>query len=53
VWDLVSGTGADPLEEPAAAFATALDAALAASEPLTGDERAARAGLANRQLTLR
>ncbi len=53
VWDLVSGTGADPLEEPAAAFATALDAALAAAEALTGDERAARAGLANRQLTLR
>ena len=53
VWDLASGTGADPLEEPAAAFAAALDAALAASEPRTGDERAARAGLANRQLTLR
>ena len=53
VWDLVSGTGADRLEEPAAAFATALEDALATTEPLTGDERAARAGLANRQLTLR
>ena len=53
VWDLASGTGADALEEPAAAFATALDAALADDEPLTADERAAARGLANRQLTLR
>ncbi len=53
VWDLVSGTGAEALEEPAAAFAADLDAALSSTEPLSGDERAARAGLANRQLTLR
>ncbi len=53
VWDLVPGTGAEALEAPAAAFAAELDKALAAREPLTGDERAARAGLANRQLTLR
>jgi hypothetical protein len=53
VWDLAPGTGAESLEEPAAAFATALDEALASDVPLTAQERAARAGLANRQLTLR
>jgi hypothetical protein len=53
VWDLPSGTGADVLEEPAAAFARSLETALAAGTPLTGDERAARSGLANRQLTIR
>jgi hypothetical protein len=53
VWDLVAGTGPDALEEPAAAFGAALDEALASDAPLTGQERAARAGLANRQLTLR
>lgn len=53
VWDLVAGTGPEALEQPAAGFAAALDEALASDVPLTGDERAARAGLANRQLTLR
>jgi hypothetical protein len=53
VWDLPVGTGAEVLEEPAAAFAKALDAALADDSPLSADERAARAGLANRQLTIR
>ena len=38
---------------PAARFGEALDAALADGSPLTGDERAARSGLANRQLTIR
>ncbi len=53
VWDLPSGTGAAVLEEPAARFGEALQVALADSSPLTGDERAARSGLANRQLTIR
>ncbi|WP_205471751.1 DUF5926 family protein [Nocardioides sp. SYSU D00038] len=53
VWDLPVGTGAEALEDPAAAFRTALDEALADTTPLTGDERAARSGLANRQVTIR
>ena len=53
VWDLEPGTGAAVLEEPAAAFAAALAEALDDDSPLSGDERAARAGLANRQVTLR
>jgi len=53
VWDLPVGTGAEALEEPAAAFKVALDAALADGAPLTGDERSARNGLANRQVTIR
>ncbi|HET7327034.1 MAG TPA: DUF5926 family protein [Nocardioidaceae bacterium] len=53
VWDLPVGTGAEALEEPAAAFGVRLDAALADDAALTTEERAARAGLANRQLTIR
>lgn len=53
VWDLPVGTGPEALEEPAAAFKAALDEALAAGGDLTADERAARAGLANRQVTIR
>jgi len=53
VWDLPVGTGADVLEEPAAKFAEDLDKALADETPLTAEERAARSGLANRQLTIR
>jgi hypothetical protein len=53
VWDLPSGTGAEVLEEPAAQFGRDLEAAMADSAPLTGDERAARSGLTNRQLTIR
>ncbi len=53
VWDLPIGTGGEALEEPAAAFAEALAAALADASPLTTEERAARSGLANRQLTIR
>ena len=53
VWDLEPGTGAEVLEEPAAAFATALAEALADDSALSADERSARAGLANRQVTLR
>ncbi len=57
VWDLPVGTGAEVLEGPAAQFGTDLDAAMAAlsegSEPLTTEERSARHGLANRQVTIR
>jgi len=53
VWDLPVGTGADVLEKPAARFAEDLDAAIADTSPLTPEERAARSGLANRQLTIR
>ena len=53
VWDLPSGTGAEVLEEPAERFARDLEAARADTSPLSGDERAARSGLTNRQLTIR
>jgi hypothetical protein len=53
VWDLPVGTGAEALEEPATAFADRLAAALVDDTPLTQQERAARSGLANRQLTIR
>ncbi len=53
VWDLPVGTGAEVLEEPAARFSAALAAAIAEGDELTADERAARSGLANRQVTIR
>lgn len=53
VWDLPAGTGADVLEAPSAEFARSLDGALADESPLSAQERAARSGLANRQLTIR
>jgi len=53
VWDLEVGTGAEALEDPAAAFRAALDEALADTSELTTEQRAARSGLANRQVTIR
>jgi hypothetical protein len=53
VWDLPVGTGAEVLEGPAKQFAADLAAALAETAPLTAEERSARSGLANRQLTIR
>ncbi len=53
VWDLPVGTGAEALEEPASRFAADLAEALADPSPLSAEERSARAGLANRQVTLR
>jgi uncharacterized protein DUF5926/SEC-C motif-containing protein len=53
VWDLPMGTGAEVLEEPAAAFEVRLAEALADSSPLSTAGRSARNGLANRQLTIR
>jgi hypothetical protein len=52
VWDLPLGTGAEVLEEPAARFAADLEEAMKGGE-LTTSERSARAGLANRQVTIR
>lgn len=53
VWDLVQGTPAEQVEEPVAAFHERLTDAVAGSAPLSSDERRARAGLANRQITIR
>jgi len=53
VWDLPVGTGAEVLEEPARRFAADLEAALADESELTAEQRSARAGLANRQVTIR
>jgi hypothetical protein len=53
VWDLPSGTGAAVLEDAARRFHDDLEKALADDTPLTGDERSARNGLTNRQLTIR
>jgi len=53
VWDLPLGTGAEAIEDAAAAFAERLGEALADDTGLTTDERSARQGLTNRQLTIR
>ena len=53
VWDLPLGTGAEVLEDPATAFADDLATTLAEGAELTPEERSARAGLANRQVTIR
>lgn len=52
VWDLPTGVGADDVEKPAAEFAERLAGALADESPLTPEERRARGGLTNRQVTL-
>lgn len=53
VWDLAVGTGAEALTEPVAGFGRALEESMASATPLTSQERAARSGLANRQVTIR
>jgi hypothetical protein len=53
VWELTEGTGAADTESGAAEFGRRLSAAMASTEPLTSQERRARAGLQNRQITLR
>ena len=53
VWDLPVGTGPEALEDPASTFAEDLAAALADDSDLNADQRAARSGLANRQVTIR
>jgi hypothetical protein len=53
VWELPADAEAADLEKPAADFLAELDKALAAKTSLSTEERAARAGLASRQLTIR
>lgn len=53
VWEVPVGTGGAVLEEPAGAFEARIREVLDDARPLTQQERAARAGLANRQLTVR
>ncbi len=53
VWDLPTGTGAAALEEPASDFGDRLAEALTDTSALTVEQRAARNGLANRQVTIR
>ncbi|MEU7026680.1 DUF5926 family protein [Streptomyces sp. NPDC014779] len=52
VWDLPTTMTAEDCEKPAAEFAERLAAALAVDAPLTTEERRARGGLTNRQVTL-
>ncbi|MGW7363902.1 DUF5926 family protein [Streptomyces sp. NPDC054841] len=52
VWDLPAGMSADECEKPAAELVERLAEALAVDEPLTPEERRARGGLTNRQVTL-
>ncbi|MET8681154.1 DUF5926 family protein [Streptomyces sp. NPDC004647] len=52
VWDLPSPVRAGDVEKPAEAFAERLAEALSSDAPLTSDERRARGGLTNRQVTL-
>ncbi|PLW71176.1 topoisomerase II [Streptomyces sp. SCUT-3] len=52
VWDLPTAMQADEVEKPAVAFGERLGEALASDAPLTSEERRARSGLANRQITL-
>ncbi len=53
VWDLPVGTGAEALEEPAERVAARVAELVEATAPLSTQERAARSGLANRQVTIR
>jgi len=53
VWDLPLGTGSEALEEPTRRFAERLGEALADHSALSDQERSARHGLANRQITIR
>ncbi|MGW6455847.1 DUF5926 family protein [Streptomyces sp. NPDC055078] len=52
VWDLPSAMGAEECEKPAGRFAERLADALGRDVPLSADERRARGGLTNRQVTL-
>ncbi len=53
VWDMVPGSVVDDAEDPAVAFGSRLDEAMAETSDLTVAERRARAGVVSRQLTLR
>ena len=53
VWELQRGAEADELRGPMAGFREILEAAIASTEPLTAEEKRARAGIVSRQVTLR
>ena len=53
VWEVDPGSAAAEFEDAVAAMKTKIDAAAASTEPLTAAERGAKAGLTNRQVTLR
>jgi hypothetical protein len=53
VWDVADDTEADDLDKPMAAFEERFRVAMANTEPLSADERRAKAGMLARQLTLR
>jgi hypothetical protein len=53
VWDLPADVPAEDWTAPAAEFQGRLEGALASTDPLTDDERRARAGLLSRQITIR
>jgi len=53
VWELPRGTEAAELEGPVAEYWPRFKEALESTEPLTSDERRARAGIVARQVTLR
>ncbi|MGO1317269.1 MAG: DUF5926 family protein [Cellulomonadaceae bacterium] len=53
VWDLVPAAGLDDIEAGAVELSARLEPAVASDEPLTYDERRARAGIISRQVTLR
>jgi hypothetical protein len=53
VWDLPADIPAEEWSGPAAEFQQRLEQALTSTDPLTADERRARAGLLSRQITLR
>src|SRR3954452_8070133 len=53
VWDLPADTPAEDWVGPAKEFQARLEQALTVTEPLSSDERRARAGLLSRQITLR
>ena len=52
VWDVVPGTGSEPLESEVGPWLSRFEAAYDETSPLTSAQRRARAGLLNRQLTL-
>ncbi|MGO1562515.1 hypothetical protein CZ771_09640 [Actinomycetales bacterium JB111] len=52
VFELAAGTEADELDGPMADLGKRLDAAIASTEPLTPEQRRARAGLVSRQVSL-
>jgi hypothetical protein len=53
VWDVPAETAGEEWAGPSAGLQSRLESALAVTDPLTADERRARAGLLSRQVTLR